>query len=246
MKEILAPYAPLSTLKPVAGDVWIADGPEIRMQAGPLAMPFSTRTTLIRLPDGGLWVHSPIAPDPALFAEIEALGPVRWLVAPNTLHYWWIPDWKARYPAAAVCAPPAVAVKAKRPIAIDLPIATDPPAAWQGAFAQVVLASRIFTEADFFHRSSRTLILADLIENFEMGRVHSLFYRLLIRLGGVFDPDGKMPLDMQAAFRPNRAQVRAAVETMLAWGPERIILAHGRWYEKGAIAELRRAFRWVL
>ena len=85
------------------------------MQAGPLAMPFSTKMTLVRLPGGALWVHSPIAPDPALFAEIEALGTVGWLVAPNTLHYWWIPDWKARYPAAAVCAPPAVAAKAKRP-----------------------------------------------------------------------------------------------------------------------------------
>lgn len=216
------------------------------MQAGPLAMPFSTRMTLVRLPDGGLWVHSPIAPDPALFAEIEALGTVGWLVAPNTLHYWWIPDWKARYPAAAVCAPPAVAAKAKRPIAIDLPLTGDPPEAWQDVFTQVVLTSRIFTEADFFHRPSRTLILADLIENFEARRVHNPFYRLLMRLGGVLDPDGKMPIDMQASFRGNRAEVRKAVQAMLDWAPERIILAHGRCYEKGAVAELRRAFRWIL
>jgi hypothetical protein len=40
--------------------------------------------------------------------------------------------------------------------------------------------------------------------------------------------------------------LRAAVETMLAWQPERIILAHGRWYPENAQAELHRAFRWLL
>jgi hypothetical protein len=33
---------------------------------------------------------------------------------------------------------------------------------------------------------------------------------------------------------------------MLGWDPERIVLAHGRWYEANGSAELRRAFRWVL
>jgi hypothetical protein len=33
---------------------------------------------------------------------------------------------------------------------------------------------------------------------------------------------------------------------MLAWQPERVMIAHGRWYDKDAAAELRRAFRWVL
>ncbi|MCP5170337.1 MAG: hypothetical protein H6999_11365 [Hahellaceae bacterium] len=32
---------------------------------------------------------------------------------------------------------------------------------------------------------------------------------------------------------------------MLQWQPERIILAHGRWYAHDGTAELRRAFRWV-
>jgi hypothetical protein len=33
---------------------------------------------------------------------------------------------------------------------------------------------------------------------------------------------------------------------MIAWNPERIILAHGRWYRDNAVAELKRAFRWLL
>jgi hypothetical protein len=33
---------------------------------------------------------------------------------------------------------------------------------------------------------------------------------------------------------------------MIAWNPERIILVHGRWYQRDGVQELRRAFRWVL
>jgi hypothetical protein len=39
--------------------------------------------------------------------------------------------------------------------------------------------------------------------------------------------------------------VRSAVERILAWRPERVILAHGRWYAENGAAELARALRWT-
>jgi hypothetical protein len=99
---------------------------------------------------------------------------------------------------------------------------------------------------DFFHRPSRTLVLTDLIENFETERVWHWFDRLLLRLGGAADPDGKASIDMRIGFLRQRKAVRVAVRRMIAWEPERIIIAHGRWYERDATVELRRAFRWVL
>ena len=92
-------YHPLNTLKPFGENIWIADGGEIRM-AFPLGVkiPFSTRMTVVRLSDGGLWCHSPVAPAPELFAQIDALGEVRHLVSPNKIHYAHIAAWKARYP----------------------------------------------------------------------------------------------------------------------------------------------------
>jgi hypothetical protein len=68
---------------------------------------------------------------------------------------------------------------------------------------------------------------------------------LLLRVGGVLDPDGKMPRDMRFAFRHRRDDLKRAVETMIAWNPERIVLAHGRWYDRDGAAELKRAFRWL-
>ena len=66
-------YYPLNILKPFGENIWIADGGEIRM-AFPLGVkiPFSTRMTVVRLSDGGLWCHSPVAPAPELFAQIDA------------------------------------------------------------------------------------------------------------------------------------------------------------------------------
>ena len=42
---------------------------------------------VVRLPDGRLFLHSPIAPSDDLAREVEALGPVAYLVAPNKFHH---------------------------------------------------------------------------------------------------------------------------------------------------------------
>lgn len=104
----------------------------------------------------------------------------------------------------------------------------------------------MLNEVDFFHRPSRTLILTDLIENFEPKRVKSQFWRFMMRLFDAADPDGKAPFDMQMTFWRHRAAIRRAAQQMIDWNPERIVIAHGRWYEANGAAELRRAFRWAL
>ena len=240
------PYAPLRQPKAVAEDLWVVDGPEIGFAYAGLELPFPTRMTVVRLPDGGLWLHSPVAPDEALFARIEALGPVRFLIAPNSLHYWWLPDWAARYPDAEAWTVPGLERSAKRPLPASRVLGDAASQAWAGAIDQAVAAGDMLTEAVFFHRPSRTLILTDLIENFEPGRVRKPLLRLLLRLGGAADPDGKAPLDMQFSFFRKRRALRAVVRRMIGWAPERVILAHGRWYDRDGTAELKRAFRWVL
>ncbi|MDP4026522.1 DUF4336 domain-containing protein [Methylobacterium sp. NEAU 140] len=240
------PYEPLHAPKAFAEAVWIVDGPEIGMDYLGLTLPFPTRMTVVRLPSGALWIHSPIAWSDGLAAALSGLGPVRHLVAPNTLHYWFLPEWQERFPDARSYGAPGLARRAKRPLVLDESLGDAPPAAWEGAFDQCVVPGRLLTEVDFLHRASRTLILTDLIENFEPRRVRSPVLRWLMRLAGAADPDGKAPIDMQLSFIGHRRAVRAAVQRMLAWAPERIVLAHGRCYEANGTDELRRAFRWIL
>ena len=51
---------------------------------------------------------------------------------------------------------------------------------------------------------------------------------------------------LRLTYRAQTAALRAAVERMIGWDPARIILAHGRLYERDGADELRRAFRWLV
>ncbi|WP_323037492.1 DUF4336 domain-containing protein [Pararhodobacter sp.] len=238
-------YEPLFTLKPVAPEIWVVDGPILKFYG----LPFPTRMVVVRLTDGGLWLHSPIQMDDGLLQALAALGPVQHLMAPNWIHYAFVPDWQRAFPKAQTWAAPGVQERAgSRGLAlrVDHQITDHAPDAWAGQVDQLVVpGSPVHREAVFFHRASKTLILTDLIENFEAANL-PVWLIPLAWAAGTLDPDGKAPIDMRQTFRKGREAARGAIETMLSWEPERLIMAHGRWYETGAMAELNRAFRWVL
>ena len=134
-------YHPLHTLKPFGDNIWTADGGEIRM-AFPLGIkiPFSTRMTVVRLADGGLWCHSPIAPAPELLAQIDALGEVRHLVSPNKIHYACIGAWQAHYPQAAAWASAGVRERAAAQgiaVAFKRDLGDHAPPEWADDLAQI-------------------------------------------------------------------------------------------------------------
>lgn len=237
-------YPPLDEPKPVARDIWVVDGPVIRFYK----MPFSTRATIVRLENGDIWLHSPTRWSHDLQQKIEALGPIRHLIAPNWIHYAYVADWQAALPDARVWAAPGVAGRAAShgvDIRIDHDLTQDAPPDWAGQIDQMIVeGSRLHREAVFFHRASDTLILTDLIENFEPAKL-LWWFRPLARLGGVSEP-GAMPRDMRASFAGHTDQLRAQVQRMIDWAPTRVILAHGRWYREGGTDELRRAFSWLL
>ncbi|MBI1181944.1 MAG: DUF4336 domain-containing protein [Alphaproteobacteria bacterium] len=239
-------YAPLDTLKDVAPDVWVVDGPVIRFGMPWPKFSFPTRMTILRLADDDLFVHSPTRLTPDLRRAVEREGRVRWIVGPNRLHYWWIPDWRAAFPGAEVYLAPKVRRQAGD--RIDFEARTLDGSAgypWDKEIDTLPVAGDFMTEIVFFHRPSRTLVLTDLIENFEAERLGPAF-RLVARLGGVLAPHGGMPRDMRLTFRHQREALRTAVERMIAWRPERIVIAHGRWFETDGVAALRRAFGWLL
>lgn len=247
MNEDFGAYQPLNVLKPIVENLWIVDGPTIRFGVPGLRFPFPTRMTVVRLAGGNLFIHSPTQRAPDLEREICRTGTPRWIVGPNRLHYWWIPEWKSAFPTADVYLAPRIKEQARGRIDFaTLPLDGDRSFPWDQEIATLPIAGSYMTEIEFFHRPSRTLILTDLIENFETHKLQSLVMRWLTRLGGVRDPDGQTPRDMRLSFAKRKDQVRAAVEQMIAWNPERVILAHGRWYERNGASELRRALRWAL
>jgi Domain of unknown function (DUF4336) len=244
-RDMIQTYPPLNTLKRVTDDVWIVDGPIIRFGLRWLKLPFPTRMTVLRIRKDDLFIHSPTPLAENLKSEIERVGKPRWIIGPNRIHYWWIPEWKSAFPQAEVHLAPRIKEQAGYRIDFDaFPLDKEGGYPWAPEIATLPVSGTFMTEFVFFHRASRSLILTDLIENFERNKLDSCWIRGLVRLGGVLDPNGEMPRDMRLTFPKPR--LRKAVETMLGWEPERVLLAHGKWYARSATNELRRAFEWAL
>ncbi|MBO3461578.1 DUF4336 domain-containing protein [Aetokthonos hydrillicola Thurmond2011] len=241
-------YEPINTVKQVSEDIWIVDGPIVQMKMYGTSISFPTRMTVVRLSNGELWCHSPIELTLELKAEIDSLGSVCHLISPNKIHYVHIGTWAKAYPEAIAWASPGVrdrAAQQKVEVSFDADLEDQPPPQWAADLDQLIFrGSRFMDEVVFFHRKSATLIIADLIENFELNKV-STWFGWVLKLAGSADPDGKAPLDLRMTFWGQKEQSRNCLKRMLEWNPQKIILAHGRWYENNGTAELHRAFRWL-
>lgn len=236
-------YEPINALKLVDTNIWIVDGKTIDFRG----VAFPTRMTVIRLRSGGLFVHSPTELTPELKHQIDSLGPVEHLVSPNRIHYWWIGQWGEAYPTAVKWASPEVEEAIQSlDWKFDRKLANTDSFPWDEEIRQLrVTGSRFLEEYVFFHEASKTLILADLIENFELDRVPSRWERFLLSCAGNTDPDGKLPIDLRFSYFGRHDQLSEAINTMITWQPRRVIVAHGRWYSQDGVNELKRAFRWV-
>jgi hypothetical protein len=199
--------------------------------------------TIVRL-GSKLFLHSPTELTDNLQSQLATLGTVAWLVEPNRIHYSWIVPWQRAYPDAAVFLAP----KIERHIPTDFPHSVLDGRGrypWDECIRTLPISSSYMTEVEFFHVPSRTLILTDLIENFEPRKLPSRAMRWLTRCAGVTTPHGGMPTDMKLTFIGRKRQLRAAVAQMIEWNPARIVISHGRWFEADGAVVLRRAFAWL-
>jgi hypothetical protein len=126
---------------------------------------FHARTTVIRLSNGELLVHSPSPIDDALVERIGDIGPVAHLIAPGSYHYFYVAAWQAAFPEAAVWICPGV--ERKQPdLEFDWILSDHAPDAWADEIDQVLVrGNRFIWEVVFFDRPSKTLIVTDLLEN---------------------------------------------------------------------------------
>lgn len=234
------PYEPQLQPVPWAEDIWTVNGPEVSYRLWGLTLPCPTRMTIIRLPDGGLWLHSPVACVPELVAAVEALGPVAAIIAPNVFHYTHLADWARAFPQARIFGLPGLGSKVPGVafIALDQPATVR----WAGAIDSHVVALGSFTEVVFLHHASRTLIVTDLMQNFEAERIRNPLVRTVMTLGGATGPNGRPSIEIRLAALSNRKALRRAVEQMLAWEPSGIILSHGACYPTNAAGQLKLAF----
>ncbi len=202
-------------------------------------LPFGRRMTVVTLPSGSLALHSPIRMDDAGMAALDALGAVGAIIVPNPFHGADAPWYAARYPAAAALTTGGALRKISRRVprveAVDESWSDELTAAleWMPAAGMKV------HEYAFFHPSSRTLILTDLV--FNMGTECRGLARLLLRLNKAYGRFGPSRT-LRWFFAGDIAELRESVAKLDRWDYDRVIMAHGRIVESEGKAMMQKAF----
>lgn len=223
------------SLRCIADGVWIDTAP-----VEFLGMRLTANMTVLRLPDGGLLLHSPVACTPGRRAAVDALGSVTHLYSPNTFHHLRIGDWAAAHPTARLSAPAGLA--AKRPdLRIDRRHGAPEPA-FGGAVEELRIEGFRLEEAVLVYRPARVAIVADLLHN--IGRPEHAWTRIYTTLAGFHDRVALSRVIRWTAF-PDRKAARRSLDRVLAEDFDTLILGHGEPILTGGKAALIEAYRWL-
>jgi hypothetical protein len=231
-------------LEPLGSDLWFADGGVVSFKG----FDYPTRMVIVRLADGGLWLWSPVEKTAAIEDEIRALGPVRHIVSPNNLHYLFLGEWQAAFPDAKLWGTSATIAKCRN-LRFAAALADDAPTDWDGQIDQFYFTNSPFVdELIFFHRASRTAIIADLSQTFSeafLKRHWPWWMRLIAKFSKMVEGWGYPPIDYLISFR-HRASAQPKIRELITAGPKHVVVAHGEVVRTGGESFLRRAFSWLL
>ncbi len=199
------------------------------------------RTSVVRLDDGRLLVHSPAPPSGGLVKQMADLGEVSWLVVPNCFHHLGAPAAAAAFPGAKILGPRSAA--AKNPaLRIDVDI-------HEPAFAQAVPEFALFPlegvpfldETLLYHRPTETLFGADVVLRADQNDHWS--WRLAARITGCFQRV-RVPPDVRKKVADKAAASRS-LQALQALPIQRLIVAHGAVIEEAPMGQLMEAWRLV-
>ena len=199
------------------------------------------RMTVIRLKDGRLLLHSPGEMTDDRKRCLESLGRVSYIVAPARFHDLFLDQ--------AVRAFPLAELHAIRPIfsrfssrSKTFLLSGQPVFSWGTGIEPLDFRAGPFhTETVFFHRESRSLLLADLC--FCLSD-QALVTQLVGRGLGItnrFAPTR----DIRLWTLGSRQELRDSIEKILKWPFEKIIPAHGEIVPEKGREAFQEAFLWA-
>jgi hypothetical protein len=189
---------------------------------------FSRNVTLLRLRDGRVVIHSTAPFREKDVAAIRAFGEPAWLVDATLLHDTFAKEGRAAWPRLPYLAPSGF----KEASGVATQTFDPPPADWTGEIEALEIEGIKKNEHVFFHRRSRTLIVADLFFSFPAGtRGWARFFAR--RIMGLPPNLFGVSRFFQFLIADKRAFERS-IGRMLEWDFERVLVAHREPLETGA------------
>ena len=108
-----------------AEDLWIAEGEIVNFYG----FAYPTRSVIVRLADGSLWVWSPIRLTGDLKDEVLKLGQPAHFVSPNKIHHLFLSAWHKAFPEAKLWGPRSTVGK-RIDLPFETPLEDEPPLQW--------------------------------------------------------------------------------------------------------------------
>lgn len=213
-----------------------------------LGLDVGSRMTVVRLPSGSLALISPIELSDCDCADLDQLGPVGHIIAPNVFHHLSVGSTQQRYPEAIVWG--VDELPEKRPDLTFDAMLSQPGSLenvldylqFEGFAAILPRGIRLARETVFCHQPSQTLIVTDTAFNFD--RSSSASVRLAAKALGSYDV--LRPTLMEKWATRDKAAVEQSVRTILTWTFDRVIPGHGSIVESGGKAQFQARYEWFL
>ncbi|MBU1996344.1 MAG: DUF4336 domain-containing protein, partial [Candidatus Omnitrophica bacterium] len=152
-----------------------------------------------------------------------------------------IADYMQGYPAALVYASPGLPEK-RKDVDFKYILKDNVENQWANYLGQKIFyCGEDFREVVFYHRETRTLIVADLIMNFRENT--AVLTKLVLRIAGSYNKP-ITPVDTGLTAN-QKALAVASLDHILGWDFDRIILSHGDIIETGGKQVLAELFSWL-
>jgi hypothetical protein len=231
-------------LRAITTDLWVAE--QLLKYFG---LEIGTRMTVIRLSQDQLVIIAPIQLQDEMIDQLNQLGNVSDIIAPNLYHHLFLGQFKQRYPDATVWA--TSGLQDKRPdLLIDQILGDRTIQSFSGLEAAQVTGFNTFdikgymplNEWVFFHAKSRTLIITDLAFHFD--RQSSPSAQLISKVLGGYQE--LRPSLLEKIATRDKEQVRQSLQPIFAWDFERVIMAHGSIIEQDGKRQFQRGYEWFL
>ncbi|MBW4510363.1 MAG: DUF4336 domain-containing protein [Scytonematopsis contorta HA4267-MV1] len=231
-------------LRQIDKNIWVAEQPLKYW-----GIEVGTRMTIIRLITNQLIVISPIQVDKATIDQLDEIGKVSYIIAPNLYHHLFVSEFKSLYPQAKLWVPPKFNLK-KPNIPADKIIVEDKGNILEEVDYLLFDGFKIFdlsgpsilNEFVFFHRASQTLILTDTAFHFD--DTFSFKTRLAAKFMGAYSK--LSPSIFEKLAINEKEKVKKSAQKLLEWNFQRVIMAHGTIVERDGKKMLKEGYEQFL
>lgn len=231
-------------LRAIDKNIWVGEQP-----LKYLGLNVGTRMTVIRLVTGELVVISPIQVDSITINQLNSIGNVNYIIAPNLYHYLFATDFKSIYPKAQFWATPGLEFK-RTELPIDKILSFDERSSLNGVDYLLFDGFKtldtngysLLNECVFFHQESHTLVLTDTAYYFDES--FSLTTQLAAKLIGSYKK--LRPSLLERIATGELEKVKLSVQKVLSWDFNRVVMAHGSIVESDAKQKFREGYEWFL